>query len=178
MNFNKCYCLSSNKKIVNLGKKCLWIMNVSWFLTQHLFPNVWLLLSTENFVQLTIFSPHFLSASEKTDITQVPEVGATLLKANKCNAIYFPMEFGLEKELESINICHWFLSSEICSGAATWSSPKEIVLKIPGYEVPLKSFKIATPEMILPLVWMWSLELLQPFWKHVETCVRRKLETQ
>ena len=98
VNINKCYCLSGNKKIVNLGKKCLWIVNISWFLTQHLFPNVWLLLSTENFVQLTIFSPHFLSASEKTDITQVPEVGVALLKANKCNAIHFSVEFGLEKE--------------------------------------------------------------------------------
>lgn len=46
-------------------------------------------LCTENFVQLAIISPHFMSAAE---------VGSPLLKASKGNAVYFSMVFGLEKE--------------------------------------------------------------------------------
>ena len=62
-----------------------------------MFPNVQLRLSTENYLLLAFFIPHFLSASEETDMTQVQEVGLALLKANKDYAIQSSMEFDLEK---------------------------------------------------------------------------------
>ena len=61
-----------------------------------MFPNVQLLLST-NYLLLAFFIPHFWSASDKTDMTQVQEVGLALLKANKDYAIQSSMEFDLEK---------------------------------------------------------------------------------
>lgn len=47
------------------------------------------------------FFPHFTTISEKTDITQIPEVSSALLKANRANAIHLYTEFDLEKGLES-----------------------------------------------------------------------------
>lgn len=45
--------------------------------------------------------PTFPTASEETDITQVPEVGSALLKANKGNAVHFSIKFGLDKKVLS-----------------------------------------------------------------------------
>ena len=82
MNFNRCYCLIGNKKMFNLGENFL------------LLTNVWLFLSMENFIQLVVFSPSFLNASEETDVIQISEVSSALLKGN---AIHLSMEFGSEK---------------------------------------------------------------------------------
>lgn len=58
-------------------------------------------LSPFKYWEFSLILFHFPTASEETDITQVPELGFALLKANKGNAVHFSMKFGLDKKVLS-----------------------------------------------------------------------------